>query len=710
MRTKLGTLSSPGNTRRHLRAVLCTGLVAVSLLTTVRPVTVAATACTVTTKLAPKTRSADVVCLERRLRALGYPGIGTPNAYYGASSITAVRRFQLQRGLYPDGIVTSITARELGLRGQLPTAAGTARVTVLGDSTSAAMRWYDEARNTTSNYDVMGNKYDLVWSLESCRRLVAASCVGRVDPGSGHRWRPVSVLPMMRSHLNGRLGEALVIMAGYDDVDIAPAIDLVMAEANRQRVPHVYWLTYRTSTSYGYARYYLQHNRELAAAKVRYPTLTVLDWNAFTRSQSTTTQRRWFEADDIHMTRLGGFALATWLRASIVPAAIERCTTAKANAGTLSTTVGTLAPAANGGGFEAVAPTRLVDTRRGAPLGTTARLGAGRHLTLDLTSLVPAGTESVALNVTALAPCSSGAVKVYPCGTPPVRADVEFAAGRTTSSLVISRLSTAPASGRVCVSTSATTDVLVDLSGAFVPGTGQLFHPVGPRRWVDTHGGASVVTLRGPLQPGAQLGVQFAGVSGVPADATAVWLNVTAAFATVDATLSVYPGACRSTPPTTTTVTTLGQRWASNAVLVGLGANGGVCVRSTGGPVHLVVELGGWFDERSTGGLMFRSAAPFTRLDTRGTHALAAQSTTTIAATGVGLYRVRLSGGTAAGKVNGRPCGALANGLLTTTAAGEVVSNLTVLAPRGAGWCLATTVATDAVIDQLGTFVPVPPR
>ena len=36
------------------------------------------------------------------------------------------------------------------------------------------MRWYDEANNTTTIYDIMGSSYDLLWSVESCRRLVHA--------------------------------------------------------------------------------------------------------------------------------------------------------------------------------------------------------------------------------------------------------------------------------------------------------------------------------------------------------------------------------------------------------------------------------------------------------------------------------------------------------------------------------------------------------
>lgn len=277
------------------------------------PASAAESECVLAVRLEPGDRDRAVRCLERRLRALGFR-VGDPDAEYDAASVSAVRAFQRQRGLYPDGIVTSITSRQLGLRGGLPPA-GAPRITVLGDSTAAAMRWYDEARNQTTIYDVMGRRYDLVWSVESCRRLVKASCVGRIDPGTGHRWQPVSVLPLMRGSLRGRLGDAVVVMAGYDDYpSIRPAIDAIVREAKSQGVARVFWLTYRTTHSYGYGRYYRKHNTALQAARKRHPGLVVLDWNAYTRRQSRATQSAWFESDGVHLTRRGGVALARYLR------------------------------------------------------------------------------------------------------------------------------------------------------------------------------------------------------------------------------------------------------------------------------------------------------------------------------------------------------------------------------------------------------------
>ena len=90
-----------------------------------------------------------------------------------------------------------------------------------------------------------------------------------------------------------------------------------MAEAEAQGVARVFWLTYRTTSGYGYGSYYLQHNAALAAAKVRHPNLVVLDWNTLHPPPDRRHPGAWFEADGIHMTRTGGVALAQYLKAAV---------------------------------------------------------------------------------------------------------------------------------------------------------------------------------------------------------------------------------------------------------------------------------------------------------------------------------------------------------------------------------------------------------
>ncbi len=660
---------------------------------------VLAVSCTVTAKLSPFQVHPDVLCLEQRLVELGHDGI-TPNTTYDTASINAVKAFQQSRGLYTDGIVTSVTGRQLGLRGPLP-AATAARVSVLGDSTSAAMRWYDEANNTTVRYDVMGNSYDLLWSVESCRRLVNASCTGRTDPGTGLKWTPVSVLPLMRTTLFGKLGEAVVIMAGYDDTSITNAIDPIMVEARNQGVARVFWLNYRVSYSYGYGPYYAAHNAALEAAKVRHPNLTVLDWNGYTYSQSAATQTSWFESDKIHMKAAGGLALANWLKSKIDGWKLERCKAVNANTGEPAPAVGVPTASSNPNGFTGVSPLRIIDTRQPALGGENGRLGAGRVLELDLDADVSAATEAVAVSVTAVVPCSDGFLTVYDCDVRPNTSNVNFAAGRTTAGMAITKLT----GRRLCVFSSARTDLIVDITGEFTP-SGDSFFPMTPTRWVDTRGNPAVLSLpTGVRAAGTHTEVALAGMGSIPADATAVWLNLTGVNATGMTFLTAYPGPC-GIAPLASNVNIFAGRTAASAVLVGLGPTGSICIRVGGAGAHLVVDVAGWF-ETSKDGLQY-VAGPLTRpYDSRPGTTPPAGTVHEVGIASVAVLNAVSILPTANGFLSLKPCGATDTSSLINNVAGEITANATVVKPgTGDKVCAVATMGTHVLIDQLGTFVP----
>ena len=174
----------------------------------------------------------------------------------------------------------------------------------------AAMRWSfydDDDPDTIANNDVreiISNNYDLLFSAESCRRLVATSCRGREG------YVPVSTLPLMQGDFRGQMGRALVIMAGYDDVDIDAGIDAIVDEATAQGVERIIWLTYHSSTTYklpdgtSAAALYEQHNASLVAAAARHPNLELLDWNGY-----ASPHPEWFASDRVHLSVAGAVAL-----------------------------------------------------------------------------------------------------------------------------------------------------------------------------------------------------------------------------------------------------------------------------------------------------------------------------------------------------------------------------------------------------------------
>jgi hypothetical protein len=454
-------------------------------------------------------------------------------------------------------------------------------------------------------------------------------------------------------------------------------------------VTRVFWLTYRTTSSYGYGTYYQQHNEAIAAAKVRHPNLVVLDWNTYTHRQSVATQDAWFESDDIHMTRSGGVALARYLKSAIDASAVRGCTTARATRGTVAASAAAPAtPDATPTGFFPVTTLRVFDSR-------PTKLGAGREVSIDLAALgVPTDAISAAVNVTAIDPCRRGQLTVYSCTARVDLPTVSFEGGRTTGGMAIVPLD----AGRLCVYASAPTDVVVELDGWFAPG-GAVMHRVNPSRLIDTRGGSARISVPGPVAANGQVTVTVGGTTPVPADATAAWLNVTAVSAGSSTGVFVYPGAC-GTAPAGATASVFAGRSASTAVLVQL-VDGKVCVRAGGGgAAHAVIDVWGWFDADATNALVYR-ALPATWL---AMTTLTANVDKVLPASGSPVLVVGTAGGT--GTASLRTCGVSFTRPLLQEVTGERVSNVGVIESNaGAQVCLVSSTTTGAVVARTGEFV-----
>ena len=118
--------------------------------------------------------------------------------------------------------------------------------------------------------------------------------------------------------------------------------------------------------------------------------------------------------------------------------------------------------------------------------------------------------------------------------------------------------------------------------------------------------------------------VQVAGKAGVPVGATAAWLNVTAVAPTAGGSLTLQPGACAG-PIRTITVSVARGRAAAAAALVPL-VGGKVCVRVVGGPLHIVMDLSGWFGGPTTNGLAYVPERPARVFSTAVSGTLAANA------------------------------------------------------------------------------------
>ena len=167
---------------------------------------------------------------------------------------------------------------------------------MVGDSTMRGM--------STTAQAVIRSDYNLAFDSGSCRRLIVASC------------KPI---PNAISVIRANPGmDAIVIMTGYNDWKVGDAVEAIMAEAARQGVSYVVWLTYRTDIVEGaqkpiaISQVFREHNQELAAKAPLHPTLKVLDWDGYSAGHDD-----WSCWDGFHLANPGGFALANLLKATL---------------------------------------------------------------------------------------------------------------------------------------------------------------------------------------------------------------------------------------------------------------------------------------------------------------------------------------------------------------------------------------------------------
>ena len=255
-------------------------------------------------------------------------------------------------------------------------------------------------------------------------------------------------------------------------------------------------------------------------------------------------------------------------------------------------------------------------------------------------------------------------------------------------------------------------------NGALARGQ-SLFVPVGPDRLLDTRSGLGGAA--GAVGAGGVRDLQVVDGVRVPADATAVVLNVTATAATAASTdVRVYPTPSSDEAPPTVSSLNLGAGdTVANLVTVKVGAGGRVRLRNALGATHLIADLAGYatgsgsgsslvagspnriLDTRSNGGPL--RAGEVRRLQVVGTAGVPAGTTAVVLnVTGVGA--------TARTDVRVWP---------TSAGAPPVVSNLnpapgrttaaSVVVPVGADGSISLrnhAGRVDLVVDLLGRYTP----
>ena len=204
----------------------------------------------------------------------------------------------------------------------------------------------------------------------------------------------------------------------------------------------------------------------------------------------------------------------------------------------------------------------------------------------------------------------------------------------------------------------------------------------GPSRYVPMTP-VRILDTRLTTQVGAQSAITLpvAGTLGVPADASAVSLNVTVTNTRAPGYVTVWPSG--GTRPVVSNLNFVGGQDVANLVTVKVGTGGTVSLfNSSGTPVDLVVDLGGYYALGApTAGGGTVTVTPTRVLDTR---------------IGLGGPRAIASGGDLALKVTG--------GVVPADAV-AVLLNLTVAGPTWPGWVAAYPAGVAAPIVSNVNFV-----
>lgn len=334
----------------------------------------------------------------------------------------------------------------------------------------------------------------------------------------------------------------------------------------------------------------------------------------------------------------------------------------------------------------AVSPSRLVETRPDARTGTVdgQSFGAGRVAAGSVTSFVAAGragisgdATSVILNVTIVAPAEIGFATVFPCpsGTAtaadaPNASNINVSRGRTVANSVLVRVG---ADRRVCVFSSTSAHLVVDVSGF---GRGDSPVAVNPARLVETRG-SSLATIDGRFTADGRVGAgevyrfRVAGRGGVPRDAAAVALNITAVRPQAAGFVTVFPcpdgAVTASDAPTASNLNVVAGRNVANSAMTSVGADGDVCVLASAA-MHLVIDANGYVPRGGDP----RPFPPIRVLETRS-----GNGASTIDGRSAGSGRLP-AGSVAELQVAGR------SSIEATTSA--LVLNVTAISPRSSGF------------------------
>ena len=247
------------------------------------------------------------------------------------------------------------------------------------------------------------------------------------------------------------------------------------------------------------------------------------------------------------------------------------------------------------GTITTIVPTRFVETREGLETDDGRYAGRGEVVAAEPLEVevagrgdVPDDAAAVAVNLTVIRPQRKGYATLYPCSDePPNASNLNFLEREVRANSAIVPLSE---DGTLCVFSSATTDVVLDIT-ATISGS-EDFGAVEPARLIETRPGGETVDDEqagvGRLPAGSTTVVQVAGRGGVPDGADLAAVNLTAIRPIGAGYLTAFP--CDVGLGDTSSLNFTAGATVANSGVFALSAEGTLCVYAHE-TTHMVMDV-----------------------------------------------------------------------------------------------------------------------
>jgi len=262
-------------------------------------------------------------------------------------------------------------------------------------------------------------------------------------------------------------------------------------------------------------------------------------------------------------------------------------------------------------GFVSITPLRIFDTRDGTG-GRNTPLAAQETWNFAQAGQfgIPADAVAVAWNLTAVDATVPTYVTVWPGGTVrPTSSNLNPVPGLTVPNLVVGQLG--PGGDLSIFNNGGSVHLVADLVGYFTTSSNLKLQGLAPARLLDTRDGTG--DRNGAIGPGETITLKVSERGGVPKNAKAVAINVTATGPTGDSYLTVWPS--NDARPLASSVNMVTGQTVPNMVLARLSADGNINIYNNNGSSHVVVDVLGSFSDNAPG--RFVALQPGRVLDTR---------------------------------------------------------------------------------------------